>query len=321
MEMSISPEHERAGRPRGRPPTATQCALAIVTAGLAVAAAMLSLIASAGAAQASQLPVSEAAPYRQGSIFAEVQVEATPDSEGSVFAEVQAQAVPHRQGSVFSEFQPQVGPYRQGSVFTAFQPQPALTFTPFPQPSPSPIPGPSLPSLPMPVDGAWQVTCGYRCGLHTEANNATYALDIVSVEGESAGQPVRSPVDGQIIAVVDSATYFCQGQWVYGPSGGSAIAIDSQDASGAPWRLRLIHLDAATISDDLRPNGAPVLVETGTLLGNLAPLDGCSHLHISLTRLEKAREIPQPLIIDGQPLEDCGGEDCWLGSELPPRSP
>ena len=303
--MSIIPEHQRPGRPSGRPLTAAQCALAIVTAGLAVAAAMLALVASAGTAQASQSAV----------------VQTATDSRGSVFADVGAQSAPLRQGSVFTEFQPQVGPYRTASIFSAFQPQPAPTFTPFPQLSLSPVPGPWLPSMSMPVDGTWQVTCGYRCGLHTDANNATFALDIVATEGNTAGQPVRSPVDGQIIAVVDSATYFCGGEWIYGPSGGSGITIDSQDAAGTPWRLRLFHLDAATIPDHLRPNGAPVSVRAGTLLGNLAPLDGCAHLHMSLTRMEKAREIPQPFIIDGQLLEDCGGEDCWLDTQLPPQAP
>jgi len=302
--MSIIPEHQRPGRPPARPLTATQCALAIVTAGLAVAAAMLALIASAGTAQAGQSIASGAA----------------SDSRGSVFAEVEAQSAPLRQGSVFTEFQPQVGPYRTASIFSAFQPQLALTLTPFPQLSPSPVPGPWLPSMSMPVDGTWQVTCGYRCGLHTEANNATFALDIVAAEGDTAGQPLRSPIAGQIIAVSDSATYFCAGEWIHGPSGGSGIAIDSQDAAGTPWRLRLIHLDAASIPNDLRPNGAPVPVEAGAFLGNLASLDGCAHLHMSLTRLEKAREIPQPFIIDDQLLEDCGGEDCWLDVQLPPPS-
>jgi len=302
--MSIIPEHERAGRPRGRPPTATQCALAIVTAGLAVASVMLALIATAGTVQATQQPDAE-----------------EPPSQGSVFAAVEAQPAPARPGSVFSQFQPQAGPYRQASVFTAFQPQPSPTFTPFPQPSPSPVPGPWLPFMSMPVDGTWQVTCGYRCGLHTEANNATFALDIVATAGDTAGQPVHSPVDGQIISVGGSVTYFCDGLWINGPSGGSAVVIDSQDAGGTAWRLHLIHLDAATIPDDLRPNGAPVPVEAGTLLGDLAPLDGCGHLHMSISRLENAREIPQPLTIDGRLLEDCGGEDCWLGTELPPQAP
>jgi len=292
-----------------------------VTAGLAVAAVMLALIESASSVQAGQLSTSEATLDSQGSVFAEIQPQATSGSQGSIFAKVQSPAAPYRQGSVFSEFQPQVGPYRQGSVFTAFQPQPSPTFTPFPQ-LPSFFGGMStLPSMPMPVDDTWQVTCGYRCGLHTDANNATFALDIVSADGETAGQPVRSPVDGQIVAIVDSATYFCQGLWIHGPSGGSAMAIDSQDATGAFWRLRLIHLDAATISDDLRPTSAPVPVQAGTFLGDLAPLDGCAHLHMSLARLQDTQEIPQPLIIDGQLLDDCGGEDCWLGTELPPQAP
>jgi hypothetical protein len=308
-------------RPCRRPPTAIQCALAIVTAGLAVAAVMLALIDSASTVQAGQLPASEATLDNQGSVFAEIQPQATSDSQGSIFAEGQSPAAPYHEGSVFSEFQPQVGPYRRGSVFTAFQPQPSPTFTPFP-PLPSSFGGMStLPTKPMPVDGTWQVTCGYRCGLHTAANNATFALDIVSADRETAGQPVRSPVNGQIIAVVDSATYFCQGQWIYGPSGGSSIAIDSQDATGGAWRLRLVHLNAATISDDLRPSSAPVPVQVGTYLGDLAPLDGCAHLHMSLTRLEATQEIPQPMMINGQLLDDCGGEDCWLGTELPPQAP
>jgi hypothetical protein len=278
--------------------------LAIVTAGFAVAAAMLALVASAGTAQAGQ----------------STSYQTTTDGSGSVFAEVEAQSEPLQQGSVFTEFQPQTGPYRTASVFSAFQPQPSPTFTPFPQLSSSPVPGPWLPAMSMPVKGTWQVTCGYRCGLHTAANNATFALDIVATEGETAGQPVRSPVDGQIVAVGGWATYFC-GQWIYGPSGGSSIVIDSQDAAGTPWRLRLIHLDAATIPDDLRPNGAPVPVRTGTFLGDLAPLDGCAHLHMGLTRLDGGREIPQPFTIDGYLLEDCGGEDCWLDTQLPPQAP
>src|SRR3972149_5931131 len=150
--MSIIPEHERSGSPRGRPLTATQCALAIVTAGLAVAVAMLALVASAGTAQARQLAASQADPYRQG----------------SVFAEVEAQPAPLRQASVFTEFQPPAGPYRGAAVFSAFQPLPAPTFTPVPQLSSSPVPGPWLPSMSMPAYGTWDVTCGYRCGLPTE---------------------------------------------------------------------------------------------------------------------------------------------------------
>ena len=41
--MSITADQNADGRPGGHPPTAVQCALAVVTAGLAVAAAMLAL--------------------------------------------------------------------------------------------------------------------------------------------------------------------------------------------------------------------------------------------------------------------------------------
>ena len=62
--MSITPNQEEDGRPRGQPPTAVQCALALVTAGLAVAAAMLALIGTAQANYRDALPEDD--PYLQG---------------------------------------------------------------------------------------------------------------------------------------------------------------------------------------------------------------------------------------------------------------
>jgi hypothetical protein len=191
-----------------------------------------------------------------------------------------------------------------------------------PAPTPTATPTPMSAPMSMPVEGTWWITCGYRCGLHTEDYGATFALDIIAAEGESAGQPVRSPVDGQIIAVADSTPYFCHDEWNQGPEGGAAIVIDFQDPSGTASRLRLAHLDPATMPDDLRPDGGPVPVKAGTLLGNVAEIDdGCSHLHISLARLEECREVPEPLAIDGTPLEDCGSDNCWQGAELPPQRP
>ncbi|UCH85974.1 MAG: transglycosylase SLT domain-containing protein [Dehalococcoidia bacterium] len=57
--MSITPNQEEDGRPRGQPPTAVQCALALVTAGLAVAAAMLALVGTAQADYLASLPEDE----------------------------------------------------------------------------------------------------------------------------------------------------------------------------------------------------------------------------------------------------------------------
>lgn len=97
------------------------------------------------------------------------------------------------------------------------------------------------------------------------------------------------------------------------------MVIDFEDAAETPWRLRLVHLDPATVADELRPDGEPVPVTAGALLGKVAPLDGCSHLHMSLTRLEEGRELPQPLVIEGTLLEDCDGDNCWEGTQLPPQ--
>jgi hypothetical protein len=73
--MSITPNQEEGRRPRGHPPTAAQCALALVTAGLAVAAAMLALIGTAQASYRNALPEDD--PYLQGPVS---HVQAAPTS-------------------------------------------------------------------------------------------------------------------------------------------------------------------------------------------------------------------------------------------------
>lgn len=309
-------------RRRGRPLSAIQCALVLVTSSLAVAAVMLALIASVRPAQAGHLVAVPEEAYGEGSVFVESEPSQGLQPDGSIFAQSPLQEETHREGSVFAQLDPQAGPYRQSSVFAQFYPEPEPTFTPFPSvPELTIASVPLGPFMPMPVEGAWVVTCGYRCGLHTAGNNMTFALDIVPVQGQAAGQPVRSPVDGQISVVVDASTFFCQGVWRYGPEGGSAILIDFQDDAETLWRLRLVHLDPDSVDDRLRPGDGPVPVAAGTFLGNLAPLDGCGHLHMSLTRLEEGREIPKPLTIEGILLEDCGADGCWEGTELPLESP
>lgn len=169
----------------------------------------------------------------------------------------------------------------------------------------------------MPVEGVWQVTCGYRCGRHDEDHVSTFALDVVRVEGETAGQEVRSPVAGRIVTVEDSSTYICRGEEIEGPEGGAVVVIDFQAPSGAAHRLRLVHLDVGTVPDELKPDGKPVPVDAGVLLGVLAEMDGCSHLHINLTLLEERQEVPVPMAIEGTPLDDCDGEDCWHDALIP----
>jgi soluble lytic murein transglycosylase-like protein len=73
--MSITPNQEEDGRPHGHPPTAVQCALALVTAGLAVAAAMLALIGTAQANYRDALP--EDYSYLQGPLSSASNVQAS----------------------------------------------------------------------------------------------------------------------------------------------------------------------------------------------------------------------------------------------------
>jgi hypothetical protein len=169
----------------------------------------------------------------------------------------------------------------------------------------------------MPVEGTWRVICGYRCGLHNDEHMSTFAIDIQLDEGKTAGQAVRSPVKGRIIAVEDSSTYVCRGKKVEGIKAGAVVVIDFKGPSGSTKRLRLVHIDAASIPDKLRPDGKPVPVKVGTSLGSVAKMDRCSHLHISVTRLDDGEEVPEPLTIEGRLLKDCGDENCWRDALIP----
>ena len=83
--MSITADQNADGRPGGHPPTAVQCALAVVTAGLAVAAAMLALI---GTAQAGNVDTSlEEEPYLQDSASVISDVHGVPSWPGQAARE------------------------------------------------------------------------------------------------------------------------------------------------------------------------------------------------------------------------------------------
>jgi soluble lytic murein transglycosylase-like protein len=70
--------HTGGGRPHGHPPTAIQCALAVVTAGLAVAAAMLALVGTAQANYIDALPDEETHPQSPLPVISHVQAAPTP---------------------------------------------------------------------------------------------------------------------------------------------------------------------------------------------------------------------------------------------------
>ncbi len=272
----------------GHPPTAIECALALVAAGLAVATAMLALLGSALATSSTTLP------------------------GGGLFAPSPATAISYPRAS------PTAAPTASPAPPTAY----TLTPTAVPSsPPPSPTPAPATPDpqqfMAMPVEGTWRVICGYRCGLHDEEHISTYAIDIRVDEGETAGQLVRSPVQGRIVAVEDSSTYVCADKKVEGIEAGAVIVIDFEAPSGSTKRLKLVHIDAASIPDQLRPDGKPVPVNVGAPLGSVAKMDRCSHLHISLTHLDGSQEVPEPLTIAGTLLEDCEGENCWRDALVP----
>jgi hypothetical protein len=323
--MSISMDLKKSKATSRRPPTALQLALTIVTAGTAVASAALALV---GPTQASTRAVS----------WEDVGAVATDASDASdvsgstevAYSPDSAEQVPGDGSSprssegedliraglpgVIRAGPPAVSRDTPPGVYPAAEP-----FTSAGSMRPSTWVGPLSPGMPLPVEGAWWVTCGYRCGLHTEEHLSTFALDIVRVDGKTAGQTVRSPVDGSVVAVVESSVVSCNGEWITGPEAGAVIIIDFRSSDGAAHRLRLVHFDPTTIPKMLRLARTPVPVKAGAYLGSLARIEGCEHLHFSLTRLKEGLEIPEPMVIEGVPLKDCGGLNCWAGAVLPPR--
>ncbi len=168
--------------------------------------------------------------------------------------------------------------------------------------------------LALPVPGRWRVSCGYRCNLHLGLH--TYALDLVREDGPTAGTPVFSPVDGEVVAVVDGTVAHCPTGPVYGKQAGATLVLRFWE-EGQEKRLRLVHLAGETVPQHLRPHSVPVPVTAGTYLGSLAYIaPGCAHLHIALTAMREGQEHPLPLTIAGRYLPDCRHATCWEGLAL-----
>ncbi len=162
------------------------------------------------------------------------------------------------------------------------------------------------------VPGRWRVSCGYRCGLHTGVH--TFALDLVRVDAPTAGAPVFSPVEGEVVAMSVGTVAHCPTGTVRGAQAGAVLVIRFWQGE-REMRLWLIHLDPDTVPMPLRRPGASVAM--GTYVGSLAFISpGCAHLHVALSVLEGGQERPTPLTIGGRHLPDCLGVDCWRGIEL-----
>jgi hypothetical protein len=177
---------------------------------------------------------------------------------------------------------------------------------------PSPVPQEEWQGLGTPVPGRWRVSCGYRCNLHTGVH--TFALDLVRMDAPTAGTPVFSPVEGEVVAMSVGTVADCPTGTVRGAQAGATLVIRFWQGE-REMRLRLIHLDPDTVPMPLRQQGAHVSV--GTYVGSLAFIaPGCAHLHLALTTVEGTLERPMPLTIGGRHLPDCLGVDCWTGLEL-----
>ena len=338
--MSISMDPKSSTATSRRPPTALQLALTIVTAGTAVASAALAVV---GPAQASTRVVlweevgavvydasdasdpsdaSDASDASEASdASGSTEVAYPPESPGQEPGDGSSPHSSKREDStraglpgVIRAGPPAISRDTPPGVYPAAE---SLTLAGFMRPSA--WVGPLSPGMPLPVEGAWWVTCGYRCGFHTAGHLSTFALDIVRVDGKTAGQTVRSPVDGSVVAVVESSVASCNGQWITGPEAGAVIIIDFNSSDGVAHRLRLVHFDATTIPKALRLARTPVPIKAGAYLGSLARIEGCEHLHFNLTRLEEGTEIPEPMVVEGTPLKDCGGLNCWAGAVLSSR--
>jgi len=177
---------------------------------------------------------------------------------------------------------------------------------------PSPAPQEEWQGLGTLVPGRWRVSCGYRCGLHTGVH--TFALDLVRVDAPTAGAPVFSPVEGEVVAMSVGTVAHCPTGTVRGAQAGAVLVIRFWQGE-REMRLWLIHLDPDTVPMPLRRPGASVAM--GTYVGSLAFIaPGCAHLHVALSVLEGGQERPTPLTIGGRHLPDCLGVDCWRGIEL-----
>ncbi|HEV2107686.1 MAG TPA: peptidoglycan DD-metalloendopeptidase family protein, partial [Thermomicrobiales bacterium] len=112
--------------------------------------------------------------------------------------------------------------------------------------------------------GTWHIVQGYNGGTHQNRSASAqyyYSLDIASVDGNTAGQPVLSPVSGTV-------------RWVHPASGG--IAIDM----GNGYILAMFH---CTFAGSL---GSGQTVQQGQYLGTVSGPGGNGYAgtpHIDMT--------------------------------------
>jgi len=156
--------------------------------------------------------------------------------------------------------------------------------------------------------GVWYVMQGYNGSSHQNQDDLWqyyYSLDLAKRDGDAAGQPIISPVNGVV-------------RWTDPSSGGISIDIGNNHA------VALFHV---TFLDNLQP-GTPVSQgqHLGAISGPGGPgYMGTAHVHFSLWETSDggnwdrhAEPFTGPYKISGMDLPDVGGNSEYEGAEFRP---
>ncbi|HWO94265.1 MAG TPA: hypothetical protein VNL92_05830, partial [Dehalococcoidia bacterium] len=125
--------------------------------------------------------------------------------------------------------------------------------------------------LPAPAGTEWEIIAGYNTATHSQADgNDPYAIDIVRVDGPTAGTPALAPVASTIGFVTDSC-------------------VGLEDDHG--MTLLLCHLFASPGLE----GGSKVM--PGQRIGTVAPdgaagNNGIAHIHLAVSPTEGGASIP-----------------------------
>ena len=156
--------------------------------------------------------------------------------------------------------------------------------------------------------GAWEIMQGYNGSSHQNQDSLWqyyYSLDLDRLDGDTAGQPVRSPVSG-IVRWLDPAT------------GGMSIDV----GNGHAVAFFHVTVDSGFAAGDSIAQGQAV----GSISGPGGPgFAGVPHIHLTLWETTDggnwsrvAAPFVGPYAISGQEFPDTGGGNQYAGTEFTP---
>jgi uncharacterized protein YgiM (DUF1202 family) len=160
-----------------------------------------------------------------------------------------------------------------------------------------------------PVSGGdWTIMQGYNGSSHQNQDGLWqyyYSLDLARVDGDTAGQAVRSPVSGTV-------------RWLDPSTGGMSIDI----GDGHAVAFFHVTVDPSFTAGDPITQGQAV----GTISGPGGPgYAGVAHIHLTLWETtdggnwsRSAAPFAGPYAISGQAFPDTGGGNQYEGTEFTP---